>query len=465
MRRVPLLCCHTVFRLMAGAVLLASLAACISSHAPPVGDGTRAASAFEAGDGHARGTGPDPVLPAPEPQQVPVVEIAPAVGWSEGETPMPADGFAVTPFALGLQHPRTVLALPNGDVLVAESDAPASGEPPGLKQLAMKAIMKRAGSGDEPSADRITLLRDADGDGIAEERHVFVEGLTSPFGMALVADTLYIANADALVRVPYQEGQTTISARPEHVVELPAGRNHHWTKSLVASADGSRLYVGVGSNSNIAEHGMEEEVGRAAVLEVDPATGGVRTLATGLRNPTALALHPSDNRLWAAVNERDGLGDDLVPDYITSVRAGAFYGWPWSYFGQHVDPRVRPRRPDKVKQAVVPDYALGSHVAPLGLAFHSGVGWPADYGAGAIVGLHGSWNRQPKVGYTVDFVPFSGGRPSGPMRTLLGRFVNDAGEARGRPTGVAVDSEGGVLVADDVGDAVWRLTAEEGGDR
>ena len=441
-------------------MLTLALAACISGNDPPVGDEAAHPQADAATNAYPVGTGPDPTLPAPDPSTIPVVEIAPAVGWADGAMPVPADGFTVTAFARGLEHPRQVLVLPNGDVLVAEANKPASGEGTGSKarQLAMDAVMKRAGAG-VPSADRITLLRDADGDGVAEERHVFLSGLTSPYGMALVGEALYIANADALVRVQYITGATSASQAPEKVADLPAGRNHHWTKALVASADGSKLYVGVGSNSNIAENGMAEEVNRAAVLEVDPVSGAVRNYASGLRNPTALALNPHDDGVWAVVNERDEYGNDLVPDYLTSVREGAFYGWPYSYFGQHVDERVEPQAPDLVAKAIVPDYGLGSHVAPLGLAFHTAGGMPTRYANGAFIGLHGSWNRQPKVGYTVVFVPFAGGQPSGPIETVLGGFVNDSGDAQGRPVGVAVDARGGVLVADDVGNAIWRLAA------
>ncbi|WP_101925518.1 MULTISPECIES: PQQ-dependent sugar dehydrogenase [Luteimonas] len=439
----------------------------MSSDDPPVGDSTRTTgqadqtdSAVAAEGEYAIGTGPNPTLPTPDSAAVPVVEIAPAVGWPQDGQPTPADGFAVTAFARDLDHPRTVLVLPNGDVLVAEANKPETEATPGPKQLAMGAVQKRAGAG-VPSADRITLLRDVDGDGIAEERHVFLTGLSSPYGMALVGRTLYVANADALVKVPYTTGATSIGATPEKVADLPAGRNHHWTKALVASRDGSKLFVGVGSNSNIAENGMEEEVNRAAVLEVDAATGAVRNFASGLRNPTALALHPEGNSLWAVVNERDEIGNDLVPDYLTSVRDGAFYGWPYSYFGQNVDTRVEPQDPALVAKAIKPDYGLGSHVAPLGLAFYRGDALPARYNNGAFVGLHGSWNRKPKVGYSVVFVPFSGATPSGPIETVLGGFVNDDGDAQGRPVGVAIDTRGGVLVADDVGNAIWRLTAAD----
>ncbi|MBO9717405.1 MAG: sorbosone dehydrogenase family protein [Pseudoxanthomonas sp.] len=439
-----------------------ALAGCISSPHPPVNPSGQPASTASAAV-YPPGTGPAPALPAPESSVLPVVEIAPAVGWPEGTGPTPAPGFTVTAFARGLDHPRTVLVLPNGDVLVAETNKPPAATPPeGLRPKAMAAVQERAGAG-VASADRITLLRDADGDGIAEQRHVFLAGLHSPFGMALVGGTLYIANADALVSVPYTTGATSISATPRQVAALPAGRNHHWTKSLVASADGRRLFVGVGSNSNIAEHGMQEETDRAAVLEIDPATGAVRVFASGLRNPAALAIHPHDQRLWAVVNERDELGNDLVPDYLTAVVEGAFYGWPYSYWGQHVDARVQPQDPALVARAIAPDYALGSHVAPLGLAFHPGTGFAARYRHGAFIGLHGSWNRQPKVGYRVVFVPFADGRPSGPPEPVLEGFVNERGDAQGRPVGVAVDARGGVLVADDVGNAVWRVAAA--GDR
>ncbi|WP_411833646.1 PQQ-dependent sugar dehydrogenase [Pseudoxanthomonas mexicana] len=446
------------------AALALALAGCMSSGDPPVDDDTQVAqagaddsAAAPAGE-YPIGTGPNPVLPEPDSSTVPVVEIAPAVGWPENGQPTPAAGFTVTAFVRGLDHPRQVLVLPNGDVLVAEANKPETETTPGPKRMAMNAVQKRAGAG-VPSADRISLLRDADGDGVAEVRETFLDGLTSPYGMALVGDTLYIANADALVKVPYVAGATTSAARPQKVADLPAGRNHHWTKALVASADGSRLYVGVGSNSNIAENGMEEEVNRAAVLEIDPATGAVRNYASGLRNPTALAINPHDRSLWAVVNERDEIGNDLVPDYLTSVREGAFYGWPYSYFGQHVDTRVEPQDPDLVAKAVAPDYSLGSHVAPLGLAFYRGDALPARYAGGAFIGLHGSWNRKPKVGYSVVFVPFSGGRPSGPIETVLGGFVNDDGDAQGRPVGVAIDARGGVLVADDVGNVIWRIGA------
>ena len=407
-------------------------------------------------------TGPDPRIASPHRSAIPVVDIAPAMGWAPGESPVPADGLAVHAFATGLDHPRWLYVLPNGDVLVAESNGPPGKRGiGGIKGKVMGSVMKRAGSG-APSANRITLLRDADGDGVAETRQVFKDGLVSPFGMALVGDTLYIANADALVRLPYLAGQTQIAAMPSKVVDLPGSGdqlNHHWTKSLVASADGKHLYVGVGSNSNIADNGMQAEVDRAAVLEVDPAARTRRVFAGGLRNPVGLAWEPRTGALWAVVNERDELGNDLVPDYLTRVDAGAFYGWPYSYWGTHVDERVKPQRPDLVATARVPDYALGSHVAPLGLTFATGQKLGAVYAEGAFVGLHGSWNRTPLAGYKVVFVAFSGGRASGPMRDVLSGFLDAQGNARGRPVGVAVARDGALLVADDVGNAVWRVSA------
>lgn len=435
---------------------VATLSAC-TTDGPPPGDSTQGSAPVQP-TGFAPGTGPSPALPAPQHKLIPTVRIAPAVGWAEGTMPTPADGFAVTAFARDLDHPRTLYVLPNGDVLVAETNAPPKPEDgKGLKGTVMKAVMKKAGAG-VPSANRITLLRDGDGDGVAETRTVFLENLMSPFGMALVDDTFYVANADAVVKFPYSKGETSITAAPVKVADLPGGPiNHHWTKAMVASRDGSRLYVGVGSNSNIAENGMDAETSRAAILEIDPGSGATRVFASGMRNPAAMDWHPATGALWTVVNERDELGDNLVPDYLTSVREGAFYGWPWSYYGQHVDTRVEPRNPAMVAKAVPPDYALGSHVAPLGLAFYTGNQLPARYRNGVFIGLHGSWNRDPPSGYTVSFVPFANGRPSGPMQDVLGGFVNASGDAQGRPVGVAVDARGGVLVADDVGNAVWRL--------
>ena len=409
------------------------------------------------------GVGPQPQLPAPEKSLLPTVDIAPAEGWPEGATPRAPAGFRVTALAKGLQHPRWVYTLPNGDVLVAESNKPAPAEgaknvhAEGIRGKVMQFVMKRAGAG-APSANRITLLRDADGDGVAEVRTIFLSNLVSPFGMALVGNELFIANADAIVKVPYQPGQTTISAQPVKVTDLPAGANHHWTKNIIASKDGSKLYATVGSNSNVGDNGLESEQGRAAIWEVDRATGAKRLFATGLRNPNGLGWEPQTGALWTVVNERDELGNDLVPDYLTSVKDGGFYGWPWSYWGANVDARVQPANPQMVAKAIVPDYGLGSHVAPLGLTF-SDARMPANYASGAFVGQHGSWNRKPLVGYNVVFIPFANGKPSGPPVEFLSGFLDDKERARGRPVGVAIDARGALLVADDVGNTIWRVAA------
>ncbi|HEY8507043.1 MAG TPA: sorbosone dehydrogenase family protein [Steroidobacteraceae bacterium] len=405
------------------------------------------------------GMGPNPTLPEPKSSLLPTVHIAPAKGWSEGERPRPAPGFDVQAFATKLDHPRWLYVLPNGDVLVAETNAPERPEEgKGLRGWAMGKVMERAGAA-VPSANRITLLRDADGDGIAEVRTTFLQGLNSPFGMTLVGENLYVANTDALVRFPYREGDTQIRESGAKVADLPAGpRNHHWTKNVIASKDGSRLYVTVGSNSNVAEYGMQEEERRAAILEIDPATGETRVFASGLRNPNGMDWNPVTGELWTVVNERDEIGSDLVPDYMTSVKEGGFYGWPYSYYGQHVDTRVEPQRPDLVEKAIVPDYALGAHTASLGMVFYTGELFPSRYFGGVFVGQHGSWNRKPRSGYRVLFVPFTDGRPSGMPEYFLEGFVNEEGEALGRPVGVAVDRQGALLVADDVGNVVWRVT-------
>ncbi|WP_295849489.1 sorbosone dehydrogenase family protein [uncultured Xylophilus sp.] len=405
------------------------------------------------------GIGPNPTLPAPQKTLIPTVHIAPAKGWPTGAMPQAAAGTTVTKYGDGLAHPRWVYVLPNGDVLVAESDAPPKPEDAksgGPKAWIQGLMMKRAGA-KVPSANRITLLRDADGDGVAETKAVFLDNLTSPFGMALVGQELFVANADALVKFPYREGDTRIAAPAVKVTDLPAGLNHHWTKNVVANRDGSKLYVTVGSNSNVGENGMAIEEGRAAIWEVDRASGSKRLFATGLRNPNGMAWEPKTGALWTVVNERDEIGSDLVPDYLTSVKDGAFYGWPYSYFGQHVDERIQPQKPDLVAKAVVPDYAVGSHVAPLGLAFAEGSNLPAPYASGAFIGLHGSWNRKPRSGYKVIFVPFVDGRPTGQPVDVLTGFVNGDGDANGRPVGVAIDKRGGLLVADDVGNTVWRV--------
>ena len=402
------------------------------------------------------GVGPDPRLPPAEKELIPTVNVAKARGWPEGAKPTPAAGLTVTAFATGLDHPRWIHVLPNGDVLVAESNKPPRPEQAkGLKARITGLFMKRAGAGAK-SANRITLLRDEDGDGVAEMRSPFLENLFSPFGMALVGNDFYVANADGVVKFPYTAGATRIQAQGTRVTELPGGpRNHHWTKSLIASPDGTKLYATVGSNSNVAENGMEEEEGRAAIWEIDVQSGAKRLFATGLRNPNGMAW--VGGALWTVVNERDELGSDLVPDYLTSVRQGGFYGWPWSYFGQHVDARVEPPRPDLVAKAIKPDYALGTHVAPLGLAFSDGAQLPAPFTSGAFIGQHGSWNRNPRSGYNVVLVPFANGKPSGAPIDVLTGFLSPEGEAYGRPVGVAIDKRGGLLVADDVGNAIWRV--------
>jgi glucose/arabinose dehydrogenase len=431
-------------RLLLAVALAAGLAACGETATLPV----------------AAGIGPQPVLPPPRQTLLPTVNIAPARGWPEGATPSAAPGLAVASFAEDLDHPRWLYVLPNGDVLVAETNAPPRPEnAKGPKGWVMKLMMSRAGAA-VPSADRITLLRDADGDGVVDLRTVFLDDLHSPFGMALVGDDLYVANTDALVRFRYEEGSVRIDAPGETVVELPAGPiNRHWTKNVVASPDGARLYVTVGSNSNVAENGLAAEEGRAAIWEVDPASGRHRIFASGLRNPVGLAFEPETGALWTTVNERDELGSDLVPDYMTAVQDGGFYGWPYSYFGDRVDERVQPQRPDLVAQAIVPDYALGPHTASLGLAFAEGASLPPPFSRGAFVGQHGSWNRQPPSGYKVIFVPFEGGRPAGAPVDVLTGFLSPEGEALGRPVGVAIDAQGALLVADDVGNRVWRVSA------
>ncbi|HYN19344.1 MAG TPA: sorbosone dehydrogenase family protein [Thermoanaerobaculia bacterium] len=407
------------------------------------------------------GTGPNPNLPPPERALIPVVNVSKAIGWPEGAKPETAAGTDVIAFARDLDHPRWLYVLPNGDILVAETNAPPRPEDnKGIKGFFFKIFQRKAGGG-VPSANRITLLRDEDWDGVAETRSAFLTGLSSPFGIALVGNDLYVANADAIVKFPYTLGDTQITAPPAKVVDLPGGpRNHHWTKNIIASSDGKRLYAAVGSNSNVAEHGMEEEKGRAAIWEVDLATDSQRVFASGLRNPVGMAWEPETGALWTAVNERDEIGSDLVPDYMTSVRDGGFYGWPYSYFGQNVDTRVKPPRPDLVAKALVPDYALGPHTASLGLAWSEGKEWKAPFGRGMFVGQHGSWNRKPRSGYKVIFVPFAVGKPSGEPIDVLTGFVNDKGEAMGRPVGVAID-KGALLVADDVGNVIWRVTSAQ----
>jgi glucose/arabinose dehydrogenase len=407
-----------------------------------------------------QGYGASPALPDAKKQAIPVMKIAPAVGWADGQTPDAAPGFVATALVRGLDHPRWLYVLPNGDVLIAETNAPPKPEDgKGIKGWFEKIIMGRAGA-TVPSANRITLVRDADNDGTLEARTTFLSGLNSPFGMALVGDTFYVADSDALLAFPYQTGQTQITAKPRKVADLPAGPiNHHWTKNVIASPDGSKLYVTVGSNSNVGENGMAAEERRAGILEIDPATSASRVFASGLRNPNGMGWQPTSDALWTSVNERDEIGNDLVPDYMTSVKDGGFYGWPYSYYGQTVDARVKPQRPDLVAKAIKPDYALGAHTASLGLTFYDADAFPARYKGGAFVGQHGSWNRKPVNGYRVAFVPFTNGVPSGPAEPFLTGFLDTKGQALGRPVGVAVDKSGALLVADDVGNAVWRVSA------
>jgi glucose/arabinose dehydrogenase len=407
------------------------------------------------------GTGPDPVLPPPASAWFPTVNIAPATGWPAGGRPVAAPGLQVQAFARDLDHPRWLYVLPNGDVLVAESNAPPKPQDGGgLKGWLTRLVMQRAGAG-VPSANRIILLRDTKGDGVADLRTVLLEGLNSPFGMALVGQQLFVANTDAVLRFPYSVGDTHITAPGVKLLDLPAGPiNHHWTKNLLASPDGRLLYVSVGSNSNVGESGMEVEAGRAAIWQVDVRSGAARVFASGLRNPVGLAWEPASGVLWTSVNERDELGSDLVPDFLSSVQDGAFYGWPYSYYGQHVDSRVTAPRPDLVARALTPDYALGPHTASLGLAWSGSSALPAAFAHGMIVGQHGSWNRRPHSGYKVIFVPFAGSRPQGAPRDLLTGFLSPQGQAWGRPVGVALDRQGALLVADDVGNAVWRVHAD-----
>jgi glucose/arabinose dehydrogenase len=401
--------------------------------------------------------GANPQLPEQSQYLVPPMKIAPVGSWGTNTPTVPA-GFQVQAIATGLKHPRTVYTLPNGDMLVVESSGPKAPvfRP---KELVMGFVMGLAGAG-APGANRITLLRDANGDGKPELRTVLLDHLNSPFGVALVGGDLYVANTDAIVRYPYVTGQTKITAPGTKLTDLPGGPiDHHWTKSLLASRDGTKLYVGVGSNSNITENGIGAEMNRAAIWEVDRTTGASRIFASGLRNPNGLQWEPQGGQLWAVVNERDEIGPNLVPDYMTSVKDGGFYGWPYSYYGQHVDPRVMPKRPDLVARAIVPDYALSSHVAPLGMAFSTGKSMPAAFQGGAFVGEHGSWDRSPLNGYKVIYVPFANGKPNGKPVDVVTGFVDRDGNARGRPVGLALDNSGALLVADDLGDTVWKVSA------
>ncbi|TFW28761.1 sorbosone dehydrogenase family protein [Massilia arenosa] len=426
-------------------------AGCAEAPAAPA-----AAPASPASQGYPTGFGPHPVLPEPQKKLIPVLNIAPADPWPAGGKPVAVAGLQVLAYANGLDHPRWLYVLPNGDVLVAETNAPPKPEDAkGIKGAIMKSAMKRAGSA-APSANRITLLRGLGANGMAVQKTVFLSGLNSPFGMALVGNELYVADSDALLRFPYQEGATQIAEKGTKVIDLPGGPiNHHWTKNVIASPDGSKLYVTVGSNSNVGENGLAAEEGRAAIWEVDRASGKARVYASGLRNPNGMGF--VGKQLWTVVNERDEIGNDLPPDYLTSVQDGGFYGWPFSYYGQHVDARVKEQKPELVAKAIVPDYALGGHTASLGLAFYDAALIP-QFKGGALVGQHGSWNRNPRAGYKVIFVPFAGGQPSGPPQDVLTGFLTQQGKANGRPVGVAVDKQGAILVADDVGNTMWRIT-------
>ncbi len=406
-----------------------------------------------------QGYGPNPFLPSPDSALIPTVNIAPASPWPAGTMPVAAAGLSVKEFAGGLDHPRWIHVLPNGDVLVAESNAPPRPKDgTGVKGWVMGKVMAKAGAG-VPSANRISLLRDGDGDGIAELKTSFLSGLNSPFGMTLIKDKLYVANTDAIVAFPYVEGATSITSEGEKLVDLPAGAiNHHWTKDVIASPDGTKLYATVGSNSNVAENGIEAEVNRAAVLEIDVAAKTTRLFASGLRNPNGLSWNSESGELWVVVNERDEIGNDLVPDYMTSVKEGAFYGWPFSYYGQVVDARVQPQRPDLVAAALRPDYALGAHTGSLGLTFNMSDKLGPELRNGAFVGQHGSWNRKPHSGYKVIFIPFINGKPSGSPKDVLTGFLSKDEKAMGRPVGVAIDKSGSLLVADDVGNKVWRVS-------
>lgn len=414
-----------------------------------------------AADGAGSQIGPNPALPAPHQYLFPPMRLAEVVGWKDNETPKVAPGLKIEALATGLQHPRSLYVLPNGDILVVESKAPGVQPIRRPKDFVMGWIESWVTSGGKTGpSNRITLLRGAGADGKPAQRSVFLDHLSSPFGVALVGSSLYVANTDSIMRYPYTQGDTRISAPGTPFLALPGGPiDHHWTKSLVASPDGALLYVGVGSNSNIVENGFEAEKNRAAIWQVDRASGRWRIFASGLRNPNGLSIEPTTGALWTVVNERDELGPDLVPDYLTSVKDGGFYGWPYSYYGRHLDPRVKPQRPDLVARAIVPDYALGSHVAPLGLAFDTSDSLPSKYRGGAFVGEHGSWDRPQFNGYKVVFVPFSGGRPSGKAEDVVTGFLNADGQARGRPVGVAIDKTGALLIADDVGNTVWRVTA------
>jgi len=406
------------------------------------------------------GMGAQPTLPKPVKTLIPTVHVAAVVGWNNANKPNAAPGLKVSAFAAGLEHPRWLYELPNGDILVAETNFEMQGLEGSIKGWFAKYFLTKAGA-TGVSPDRISLLRDADGNGEAETKTTFIEGLHSPFGMALIGDTFYVANADRIVSFPYKNGESSIKTAPTKLIDLPGlPLNHHWTKNILANADGTKLYVTVGSNSNIGENGMDIEKDRAAILEVDIQAKNYRTYASGLRNPNGLAWESETKQLWTVVNERDEIGSDLVPDYLTSVQENGFYGWPYSYYGQHVDQRVQPQNPELVAKAIKPDYALGAHTASLGLADAKGNNLGAQYAQGMFIGQHGSWNRRPYSGYRVIFIPFAGGKPSGKPIDVLTNFIDANGDAQGRPVGVLVQKTGSLLVADDAGNRVWRVSAQ-----
>ena len=438
-------------RLPALLTLATATAAALSAHAMPGESGVGPVAS------PAETVGPHPVIKPVDKHLLPTLQVARAKGWAAGAKPSAPAGVAVNAFATNLNHPRWLYVLPNGDVLVAETNAPPKPEDAkGIKGKVMKSMQKKAGAG-VPTANRIVLLRDADGDGVAETKTVFIDALNSPFGMALVGNDLYVADTDEVLKFAYKPGQTSIAEPGVKLTDLPAGPlNHHWTKNIIASPDGSKLYATAGSNSNAGENGIEAEQGRACIWEIDRESGQKHEFATGIRNPNGMAW--LGDALWTVSNERDELGNDLPADFLTSVRPGAFYGFPWSYWGQHVDDRVKPADPAMVAKAIAPDYALGAHVAALGLVAAPSTALPAPFAGGMFVGEHGSWNRKPPVGYKVVFVPFANGQPSGMPVDVLTGFVNDKGDAYGRPVGVAIDGKGALLVADDVGNTVWRAT-------
>ena len=406
------------------------------------------------------GMGKNPTLPSPDIETIPTVSIAKAIGWENGAKPAVAAGLKINAFSKNLDHPRWIYTLPNGDVLVAESNAPANPDAGfSLRGFFAKKIMKEAGAGVK-SPDRITLLRDADKDGVAELQTIFAENLTSPFGMVLVDNNLYIANADALVKFNYTDGMTEVNEDYTKVVDLPAGINHHWTKNVIAGHSGN-LFVTVGSNSNVGENGMDIEKDRATILEVNPNTKTYSVYASGLRNPNGMVIEPNTGVLWTVVNERDQLGGDLVPDYLTSVQEGGFYGWPYYYYGNHVDSRIESPDPELINKSIKPDYALGSHTASLGLLNANNSHLTTDFSEGMFVAQHGSWNREPKSGYKVIYIPFTDGKPSGESIDVVTGFLNENEEALGRPVGLALDQNGSLLVADDVGNTIWRISKNQ----